>query len=106
MSNDTGNIPFGKYRKGGTYLTIRPNDPTVEMKVLDSTVEPSKFGREDLVLIVDVGGQEHKWRLNTGANRALDDAGVDVDDVIYVTRGDDLVEDGRTQSQWAIEVQR
>ncbi len=101
-------IPYGKYRGGGAYLNIRPGDGALEMEILDSTIEPSKYTdangspREDVVLIVDVDGETHKWRLNAGANAALDRAKVDVGDRIVVARRDDDVSSGRTLSQWEI----
>lgn len=103
-------IDYSEGRRGSEYLTIRPGDQEVTMLVVDSAIEPSKYTdvggqpRQDVVLIVDVDGEARKWRLNAGGNRALDAAGVEVGDLIRVARREDAVEDGRTLSQWGIEV--
>jgi hypothetical protein len=92
------------------WLDIRPLDPTVVMKITSWGLEESRYTRrdgkkrQDVVLAVDVAGEQLKWRLNAGARRACKAAGAKVGDVIRVTRHEDTVVDGRTESNWTVEV--
>jgi hypothetical protein len=102
MAIDYGNT-------GGLYLDVRQGD-ALELTVTGWTKEQSKFTdstgapREDLVLEVEADGEAKRWRLNAGARRACREAGVDVGHRIRVKRDEDTVVNGRTQSNWEIEV--